>query len=133
MTSAGSGVSTARIERRSWLLAGALAAGSLFWRSPPVLGGVALGAFLAIVNYRWLRRFASALTASPRRPSRLSILFYLLKYLLTGLAIFFSIKYDFANAVALLVGVSVIFLAICWEGVNAHRNEREDTSHAAEF
>jgi len=126
-------VSAARIERRSWVLAGFLLAGSLLWRSPSVAGGVALGAFLAVMNFRWLRRFAAVLTSSRRRPSRLFVLLYLLKYLLTGLAIFFAIQYDLANVVGLLVGVSVIFLAICWEGVDAHRKVREDTSHATEF
>jgi len=89
--------------------------------------------FLAVMNFRWLRRFAAVLTSSRRRPSRLFVLLYLLKYLLTGLAIFFAIQYDLANVVGLLVGVSVIFLAICWEGVDAHRKVREDTSHATEF
>lgn len=133
MTEATGGVSTARIERRSWILAALLLAGSLFWHSPSVAGGVSLGAFLAVMNFRWLRGFVTALTSSRRRRPRLHILLYILKYLLTGLAIFFAIKYDLADAVGLLVGVSVIFLAICWEGVDAHRKVREDTSHAAEF
>lgn len=133
MTDETGGVSTARIERKSWVLAGFLLAGSLLWRSPSVAGGVALGAFLAVMNFRWLGRFVAVLTSSRRRPSRLYVFLYLLKYLLTGLAIFFAIKYDLANAVGLLAGVSVIFLAICWEGVEAHRTVREDTSHAAKF
>ena len=98
-------MSAARIERRSWVLAGFLLAGSLLWRSPSIAGGVALGAFLAVMNFRWLRRFAAVLISSRRRPSRLFVLLYLLKYLLTGLAIFFAILYHLAYVVGLLVGV----------------------------
>jgi hypothetical protein len=37
-----------------------------------------------------------------------------------GVALFFVIKYDLANVIALLVGFSVIFLAVCWEGIRVH-------------
>ena len=109
------------ISRRGWTLAVLFSLATLPLRSFTVTAGVVLGSALAILNYRWLSRFAAAVTTSGRRPSKGSLFVYSLKYLLTGVAIFVAIKYDFADAVALLAGVSVIFLAICWEGIRLHR------------
>lgn len=108
------------IARRGWILAGLFFLAGLPFRSLPVSTGLALGSALAILNYRWLCSFAVAVTSSGRRPSKWSLFLYSMKYLVTGVAIFVAIQYDFADAVALLVGVSVIFLAICWEGIRLH-------------
>ena len=119
------------IERQGWILAAVLLTARLAFRSTAVTGGVALGAALALLNFRWLRRFVETLVASgERKPGAWRILLYLLKYLVTGVAIFVAIKYDLADAFALLAGVSVIFPAICWEGISAHRKTGEGASHA---
>jgi len=123
----------AAVERRSWIITALFLAVSLGWRSLPVSLGILAGAVLAVVNFRWLRRFVLALAAAGRKPSRWAVFFYILKYLITGVAIFLLIKYDLADAVALLAGVSVIFLAICWEGIRAHRNVREGADHATDI
>jgi hypothetical protein len=117
----GEGLRHETIERRGWIFAGLFLTASLPLRSAAVTAGVFLGAALAILNYRWLSRFAVSVTSSGRGPSKGALFFYSMKYLLTGVAIFVAIKYDFADAVALLAGVSVIFLAICWEGIRLHR------------
>ena len=120
-----------RIERKGWILAGALLAASLAFRSSAVTGGAALGAALALLNFRWLRRFVEGLLSSgERRPGIWRISMYLLKYLFTGVAIFVAIKYDAVDVYALLAGVSVIFPAICWEGISAHRKTQEGAYHA---
>jgi uncharacterized protein involved in cysteine biosynthesis len=130
----GTGVRIQRIERRSWILAGVLLAASLFFLSREVTAGVALGAGLAMLNFKGLRTLVTSLVESGRRrPPRWILVLSLLKYSLTGVAIFLGIKYDFANVLALLAGVSVIFLSICWEGVSAHRRMKEGADHAVEF
>ena len=108
------------IERRAWALACSLLAATLFFHSPAVSVGAGAGAFLAILNYRWLRAFVVGITSSRQRPSKGAILLYTLKYFLTGVALFALIAYDLADVVALLAGISVIFLAICWEGIRLH-------------
>jgi hypothetical protein len=119
------------IERKGWILAGALLAASLAFRSSAVTGGVALGATLALLNFRWLRRFVESLVSSgERKPEVWRIFTYLLKYLFIGVAIFVGIKYHLVDAYALLAGVSVIFPAICWEGISAHRKTEEGTYDA---
>lgn len=134
MSSERSEVRVDSIERRSWCLALAFLLASLPLRSLQVSGGLALGAFLAIVNFRGIRSFASFLAGSGlRRPPRVLGLLYLFKYVLTGVAIFFAIKYDLADVIALLMGVSVIFLAVCWEGISAHMRMKEGEDHAAKL
>jgi hypothetical protein len=114
------------IERKGWILAGALLAGSLAFRSSAVTGGVALGATVAMLNFRWLRRFVESLVSSEEHNPEISRIFtYLLKYLFIGVAIFVGIKYHLVDAYSLLAGVSVIFPAICWEGISAHRKTEE--------
>jgi hypothetical protein len=119
------------IERKGWILSGALLAASLAFRSSDVTGGVALGAALVLLNFRWLRRFVKSLVSSgERKPGSWGIFIYLLKYLFAGVAIFVGIKYHVVDAYALLAGVPVIFPAICWEGISAHRKTGEGAYHA---
>ena len=110
------------IERAAWVAAALMLLGSIYWRSPQVSAGIALGSLISILSFRWLRKFVAALLSSGRsRPPLLLLILNFSKYLVMGVALFFAIKYDLANAIALLVGVSVIFLAVCWEGIRAHR------------
>jgi hypothetical protein len=120
-TAEGAGLDHRSVERRAWILGAALLAATLPFRSPPVSIGLLVGALLAVLNYRWLRGFVVGITSTGRKPSKGAVLLYSLKYLLTGLALFAVIAYDFADVVALLAGISVIFLAICWEGIRLHR------------
>jgi len=123
MTHGDTEVRVEKIERAAWAAAALMLLASFFWRSPQVTGGVALGALLSILSFRWLRKFVSALLSSGRsRPPLLLVILNFSKYLIMGVALFIAIKYDLANAIALLAGVSVIFLAVCWEGIRAHRN-----------
>jgi uncharacterized protein involved in cysteine biosynthesis len=127
-------VSIGRVERKGWILAGVLLAASLLFQSRGITFGVALGAGLAMLNFKGLRNFVFSMVDSGRtRLPRWLLTLYLLKYVLTGVAIFLAIKYDFANVLALLAGVSVIFLSICWEGVSSHRRMKEGADHAVEF
>lgn len=128
------GVTIGGIERRGWVLTGVLLAASLLLQSRGITFGVALGAGLAMLNFKGLRNFVFSMVDSGRtRLPRWLLTLYLLKYVLTGVAIFLAIKYDFANVLALLAGVSVIFLAICWEGVSSHRRMKEGADHAVDF
>ncbi len=134
MTAEDAGVSVDQVERKAALLALLMLAGTLPLGSLPASLGVVIGALLALLNFRWLTRLVRTLVSSGRRRiPRLLALLYLFKYLLSGVVIFLSIKYDAVNVVALLAGVSVIFLAICWEGLRTQRRPKEGANHAAEF
>lgn len=125
-------VTVAGVERKCWALTAALVAGSLFFRSPEVTFGAALGALLTILNFKWLSAFSGRLIRGPR-PSQWRVLLYTMKYVVTGLAIYAAFKYYLVNVFAFLAGVSVIFVAICWEGAAHQIRMREGADHAAEL
>lgn len=128
------GVTIGGIERRGWVLTGVLLAASIPFSSLEVTAGVAIGAVLAMLNFKGLHSLVTSLLKTGRRRlPRWLLALYLLKYVLTGLAIFTAIKYHFANVLALMAGVSVIFLAICWEGISSHLRTKERANHAVEF
>jgi hypothetical protein len=126
------GIRIESVERKSWILTGAFLILSLPFFSLAVVSGVALGALLAILNFRWLRDFAGRILSGSRpRAPKLLVLLYSLKYVFTALVIFLALKYDLANALAILAGVSVIILAISWEGAVFHRHMKEGADRAA--
>jgi hypothetical protein len=105
-----------RIERTAWALGALLVAGSLFLRSAASTAGVALGVLVAVLNYRYLVRFARALLASGARSlPRARYALYFSKYALSGVAIVAALKYKVADPIALLVGASVLLPAILRE------------------
>lgn len=130
----GEGAQLSRVQRRALLLAAAFVAASFLSRDLTVTAGVLSGSVLALLNFSWLKGFVSSTLASGgTRPPAGAILLHALKYLFTGVAIFLLFKYDLANVYAFLAGVSVIFLAICWEGASGHRRLKKGADHATEF
>jgi len=105
-----------RIERTAWSLGALLLGGSVFFRSAPVTAGVALGVLVAVLNYRYLVRFARALIVSGARSlPRVRYLLYFCKYAVSGVAIVAALKYRVADPIALLAGASVLLPAILRE------------------
>ena len=120
------------MQRKGWVLSAVLVLVSLLFRSSSITLGAALGALLALLNFKWLCGFANRLLKGPRT-SKWFVFLYTLKYVVTGLVIFVAIKYDLSNVFAILAGVSVIFVAICWEGAAHQIRMREGADHAAEL
>ena len=107
-----------RIERTAWITGALLLAASLLLRSAPVSAGVALGVLVAVLNYRYLVRFARLLVASGVRSlPRARYALYFLKYAVSGAAIVAALKFRFADPIALLVGASVLLPAIVRESI----------------
>jgi hypothetical protein len=107
-----------RIERTAWALGALIAAGSVLLRSFPVTAGVVLGVLVAVLNYRYLVRFARAVLASGAASlPRVRYALYLSKYAVSGAVIVAALKYSVADPIALLVGASVLLPAILRESV----------------
>jgi hypothetical protein len=121
-------MSSDRVERTGWLMAAVLLGASAFLRSLPVSAGVALGAVLALLNYRLLARFVRAVVAveRPEHP-RARFALYLTKYAVTAAVLAAALAFNLADAVAILVGASVLLPAIGWETIAAHRTLTEET------
>jgi hypothetical protein len=107
-----------RIERLAWALLILFTLASLFFRSFKITFGVALGGALAILSYLWMKRFMMALILKGGgRVSRFTFLLYLTKYVILGVIVFLSIKYDIIHVLSLTLGFMVIVLAIVAESL----------------
>ena len=108
-----------RIERIALLLVGLATLASLvFWDERIVLG-VGLGGVLAAVNFHALRRIMAAIfQAEGNRPQKQALTGVLLTFKFGVLAacIFLVVKFAPVNAVAFMVGISVVVLSIFVEG-----------------
>jgi len=106
----------ARIERTAWALGALLVAASVLLRSSTITAGVVLGVLVAVLNYRYLVRFARSLVDSGIRSlPRGRYLLYFCKYAVSGVAIVAALKYRVVDPIALLVGASVLLPAILRE------------------
>jgi len=111
-----------RIERAALLLVCLATLLSLVLWDRAVFLGVGLGGGLAALNFIALRRILGALfTAKESNPQRGALMgaMLVLKFLIMALSIFLVVKFVPVDAIALLVGISVVVLAIFVEGINS--------------
>lgn len=109
------------IERTNLYVAGGLCAGSLFFVSLSVTLGVALGALLVVINFRWLRRLVERAMTKGKGVKKTFYGEYALKSLLflaipCGVIYYRRFLFDL-NPLAFVVGLSTVFVAICVEGL----------------
>jgi hypothetical protein len=109
------------IERTNLYVAGALCGGSIYFLSLSVTLGVALGAFIVVANFRWLRRLVERAMAKGGGVKKRVFGEYALKMVLF-FAIPCAVVYyrDFLfdlNPVAFVVGLSTVFIGIFVEGI----------------
>ncbi len=118
MTATGALAPADRIEGTARVVALALAAGSLAWRSAPVTAGVVLGSLIALASHRALVRFVRALVAEGATGvPRGRLVLHLAKYGIIAAVIAAALRYKVANPIALLVGASVLLPAIARESL----------------
>lgn len=104
------------IERRNWKLLIVMVVASGFFRSFWLSGSLALGGAISVANFWGLRVIIERALAT--RPRFLLTLF--LKFLgLLGL-LFLLIVYGNVHKVAFVVGLSVAFLSVTWEGFKGY-------------
>lgn len=108
------------IERTNLYVAGALCAGSLFFASLSVTLGVAVGALIVVINFRWLRRLVQRAMAKGGRVKKVLYGEYALKLLFIlaipcGIIYYREFLFDL-HPLAFIVGLSTVFIAICVEG-----------------
>jgi len=117
-----------RIAGTARLVALALVAASLAWRSAPVTAGVVVGALVALGSYRALVGFVAALAADGGAAvPRARLVLHVAKYAVIAAVIAVALRYQLANPIALLVGASVLLPAVARESLAPGRtaNARE--------
>ncbi len=106
-----------RIERLSLLLVALATLLSLLFQDRAISLGVGIGGALAALNFYSLRRIMLAILqgTKPRKQAFMAILLTF-KFAAIAASIYLILRYIPINAVAFLVGISVVVLAIFMEG-----------------
>ncbi len=124
---------TGRVLVKTAVLAGIAALGGLAYaflvaKSPTpwsLPAGILFGAVLGLLNFRWLARAVERLYLRKGTHAAVSItaaeIVHVLKLAAVFIILFLVIKYQFVNLFGLIVGLSLCFAAILWEGLVAMR------------
>ena len=92
---------------------------SAFYAPWRVTTGLLLGGLLALINHHWLRRStgaALAVVATGERP-RITLLTYLLRYLVIAVAAYVAYELRLASLTAVLAGLSTFVVALFVEAI----------------
>lgn len=104
------------VIKTSWILIAIAFLSSLLTRNLPIILGIVIGSFVGILNFK-----ALILTTQRGIKAKRTKLYLPISYLLrlTILALLLSIIFStkIINSIAVIVGLSMVVLAICVEGV----------------
>ncbi len=124
---------TGRVVTKTAVLAGAAAlagvayslVGSPSGRPWSLPLGIIFGAALGLLNFRWLARAVERLYLRKGAQAAVSIgaaeVIHLLKLVAVFLILFVVIRWQLVHLVGLIIGLSLCFAAILWEGLMAMR------------
>jgi hypothetical protein len=107
-----------RIERYALLLAAVCSLVGGIVGGVPVGGGIAAGALVGILNFKWLHFFLRiVLVADLRWAKVLTHMGMAVRYLALTVVLLLLIKSGWVNLVAVLVGLSVVTVAVVGAGL----------------
>lgn len=118
-----------RVTKKTSLLLGLAAAGALLWGLVRPAGNrpwfpavsILFGGALGLVNFRWLARVVERLYLRKGATTAGSItaaeIVNILKLAAIFIVLFVVIKWGLVHVLGLIVGLSLCFLAILWEGL----------------
>jgi len=94
------------------LLLGLLLLASLWFLNGSISLGLILGGGVAILNFRWLRLIMEKVFFHRQK---IHILQLVIKFSVLAAVLFLILRYTRANPIALVVGVSTLFVSLFWE------------------
>ncbi len=97
------------VIRTNWILFLSLSLLAVWLSSPAFTRGVVCGGLLVLVNFHLLARTLKRALTPPHLASTGSVLAkYYIRFIISGVIIFFLISTRFVNPLGLLVGLSVV-------------------------
>ncbi len=97
------------VIRTNWILFLSLSLLAVWLSSPAFTRGVVCGGLLVLVNFHLLARTLNRALTPPHLASTGSVLAkYYIRFVISGVIIFFLISTHFVNPLGLLVGLSVV-------------------------
>jgi hypothetical protein len=97
------------VIRTNWVLFLSLSLLAVWLTSPAFFRGVVCGGLLVIINFHLLARTLRRALAPPHLASTGTVLAkYYIRFIISGVVIFFLISTHFVNPLGLVVGLSVV-------------------------
>jgi len=113
-------LSARRVERTALTLVGVATLASLLTGDRAVVLGVGVGGALAALNFMALWRILASIFKSagtnPQKQALMAVLL-MLKFGFLAVSLYLVVRYVPLNSLALLVGISLVVLAIFTEGI----------------
>lgn len=107
-----------RIEITNWVVLAILTLISWFFMSKTFTLGLVLGGLVSIINFHWLYRDLKKVFQMLSDGAKKSIMIkYYLRFIVTGIVLFFIITRIDASVIGLLVGLSVVVINIMFNTV----------------
>jgi len=118
-----------RIEWYGWALTGLFAVGTLLAGLPLVAAGCAIGGALSVLHFKWLALFLTSVVNPQKRGysriTKVALAAYMVKYLIIIGVVYLLFRYGVVEPFGFLGGLSVVFLAICFAGIQRPKHLSE--------
>ena len=102
-----------RIEITNWVVLAILILISWFFMSRAFVLGILLGGLISIINFHWLYRDLKRVFRQLTNGSQAAIMFkYYIRFIITGIVIFFVITRTEASVIGLVIGLSLVVINI---------------------
>lgn len=102
-----------RIEITNWVVLAILILISWFFTSHAFVLGILLGGLISIINFHWLYRDLKNVFRQLSNGAKSVIMFkYYIRFIVTGIVIFFVITKTEANVIGLVIGLSLVVINI---------------------
>jgi hypothetical protein len=102
-----------RIEITNWAVLATLTLISWLFMSHAFVLGILSGGLISIINFHWLYRDLTKVFRNLSDGAKSAIMFkYYIRFIVTGIVIFFVITRTDANVIGLVVGLSLVVLNI---------------------
>jgi MFS superfamily sulfate permease-like transporter len=102
-----------RLELFNWITLGFLLAVSLIFCSSDFTLGILLGGLISIVSFSWRRRDLKAVFRNLTKRSQGAFMVrYYIRFIVSGVAIYFIITKTTADVIGLVIGLSIVIINV---------------------
>jgi hypothetical protein len=101
-----------KIELSNWIILFIILIPSLFFAPYKFSLGIVLGGFICILNFHWMEKGLRGLFQKTGNVKGPVLIKYYIRLVITGVVLFFLIRYETVNVIGLLIGLSVVVINI---------------------
>jgi hypothetical protein len=101
------------VTRSNWIIFFSVSTAGLVWTSSAFALGIVFGGLIVTINFHLLAKtLKSALTPPYLSSYSVILVKYYIRFIISGVIIFFLIKYQLVNPLGLFIGLSVVVVSI---------------------